>query len=148
MELRAAERATDVAFTVSLFGGKNATGRISTATLGDVNSDGILMQYMNSYTEFKVVATKVQVIFNNTGNFDIRPIECITCYSPNLIIHPSIEHDKINAMNTVRHHGTERPLVSYVNNERALKALVIEWCDTKEVLDGKFMDGVSKLYGD
>lgn len=51
-------------------------------------------------------------------------------------------------MTTVRHHGTERPLVSYIENDKALKSLGIEWCDTKEVLDGKFVTGTFKLYGD
>lgn len=59
MEVKANERATDVSFTVSLFGGKNSFATNGTSTIGDVNSDGILMQYMNSYSEFKIKATKV-----------------------------------------------------------------------------------------
>lgn len=101
MDVKFAERMNAVSFTVSIFGGKNATGIEATSTLGDINSDGLLRRYMEMFTEFKVEACQVKVIFNHTGNFDMRPMTICSAYSPNYLIHPMLEYEKLNAMETV-----------------------------------------------
>jgi len=103
---------------------------------------------MDMFTEFKVIAAKHQFIFNHTGNFDIRPMTITTAYSPNALIHPMIDYTKINAMNTVRHAGTDNTFSTTIYTAKALKGLGIEWCGTQEWLDGKFGTGTDKLYGD
>lgn len=88
------------------------------------------------FTEFKVIAVKHQFIFNHTGAFDIRPMTITSAYSPNAIIHPMIDYDKINAMNTVRHQGTDTTFSTTIKTAKALKGLGIEWCGSEEWLTG------------
>ena len=145
--MKFAERATGVSYTISIFGGKNATGPLLTSTLGDVNSDGILRRYMEMYTEFRVQKLKHTVIFNHTGNFDMRPMTIASAYSPNYIIHPTLEYEKINAMTTVSHKGTDKTWTKTISTGSALSALGISWCPTSEWLEGKFAASLP-LYGE
>ena len=100
-DVKFAEKATGVAYTVSIIGGKNVTGAADTSTIGDINSDNLLRRYMEMYTEFKITRFNHKVIFNHTGNFDMRPMTITSAYSPNAIIHPRLEYEKMNAMSTV-----------------------------------------------
>lgn len=145
-DIKFSEKATGTAFTVSLIGGKNATGIVGTSTIGDINSDDILRRYMEMFTEFKIVGCKIKVIFNHTGSFDIRPMTITSAYSPNYIIHPRLEYEKLNAMDTVKHSGTDKTFVAYYRTAFALKKLGIDFCPTNEWLDGRF-NGAGPLYG-
>lgn len=53
------DKVSSVGFTVSLFGSKNVTGPDGTSTIGDVNSDDVLRQYMRTFTHFKVTGCLV-----------------------------------------------------------------------------------------
>lgn len=53
------EKVSSTGFTVSIFGSKNATGPDGTSTIGDVNSDDVLKQYMKTFTHFKVTGCLV-----------------------------------------------------------------------------------------
>lgn len=145
--MKFSEKATGVAYTVSIFSGKNATGMESTSTIGDINSDDVLRRYMEMYTEFRVQNFKHQVIFNHTGNFDMRPMTIASAYSPNYIIHPRLEYEKLNAMTTVRHQGTDRTWSKSIDTASALAALGIAWCPTSEWLEGRF-NAATPLYGE
>lgn len=134
--------------TVSIFAGKNASFPDGTSTIGDLNSDDVLRNYMRLYTHFKVTGCQVKLIFNHTGNFDIRPIAVSTCYSDNTIIHPNLDFEKLNAMDTARHYGTDQVLTKFYGTEAALKKLGIEWCGTEEWLTDKFRGVAQKTYGD
>lgn len=86
------------------------------------------------------------MIFNHTGNFDIRPIAMSTAYSDNVIIHPLIDFTKINAMDSVRHMGTDRTYTTFIKTDAALKKLGIEWCGTEEWVTGRF-SAATPTYG-
>jgi hypothetical protein len=48
------EKVGTVGLTVSIFGSKNLSAPAGTSTIGDVNSDDVLRQYMKTFTHFKV----------------------------------------------------------------------------------------------
>lgn len=101
---------------------------------------------MQNYSEFKVMNCSVKVIFNNTGDFSIRPMTITSAYSDNIIIHPKIEYDKLNALDTVTHNGTDKTWYKAWNTSASLKKQGISWCSTSEWIDGKFLDPAFKLY--
>lgn len=71
-----------------------------------------------------------------------------TAYSDNTIIHPALTFDKLNAMDTVRHMGTDRTYRRFIKTDAALRKLGIEWCGTEEWLLGRFAVSAQKTYGD
>lgn len=71
-----------------------------------------------------------------------------TAYSDNTIIHPALPFEKLNAMDTVRHYGTDRTFRRFIKTDSALRKLGIEWCGTEEWLAEKFINSAQKTYGD
>lgn len=147
MDVKFQEKLLATSFTVSIFGGKNATGIEGTSTIADISSDDLLRRYMEMYTEFKVESLTAKIIFNHTGNFDMRPMTICSAYSPNYLIHPMIEYTKLNAMTTVEHAGTDRTWYKKIYTASALKALGIQWCASAEWLKGDFARP-ARLYGE
>lgn len=88
------------------------------------------------------------MVFNHTGNFDIRPMSLCTAYSDNTIIHPALTFEKLNAMDTVRHMGTDRTYRRFIKTDASLRKLGIEWCGTEEWLADRFSVSAQKTYGD
>lgn len=53
------EKVSSTGFTVSIFGSKNLSAPVGTSTIGDVNSDDVLRNYMKTFTHFKVTGCLV-----------------------------------------------------------------------------------------
>ncbi len=76
--------------TISLIGGRNATGPVDTTTLFDVNQDNQLSADMRLYQFFRIRGVAVKMFFPMPTDVASSPVQWTCAYSANEIMLPAI----------------------------------------------------------
>lgn len=140
-----------VAGTISHIGGRNTTNPSDCVTLARADPDGMLLADMEQYQFFKVTGIAYKIFFPEGTTPAATPVQWSLAYSANNVLNPALTFGPFQSMATFQTSScsARTPVKRYFSTATTLKRLGIEWCDTTEVLAGKF-DATPpvSLYGD